>query len=275
MTSSDDHESLIPSELDRPPSPFLTSAVLSGAGKASSTLKQDIDAGQVPEDEGSRQTTDPSRRTRTPTRTPASHVPLKFRVVCPYWYHFGLCEKSDDLCKYSHIVSESTERMAFMPIRSRSHACGLPLCKFRDGSVPKSTPSRVEPTAFNHVDAPQALSSSVPPQPIQQAVRPSTITHTKDVRNQGTKRQLPHWDAPTSAQKRAKFMDYDDQADSSSRGSADCRVTCFFWYHGSCGRSEDERTGFRCQYKHGLTEPPSSKIASFPIAKMKVVCMLI
>lgn len=101
-------------------------------------------------------------------------------------------------------------------------------------------------------------------------------------RANNNKRTARHWDAPPSPTKRIKLIDYDDLESSRSSpplpeqsskfvefddlairtggvGNDDSEVTCFFWYHGTCSRSMDEKNGFKCHFKHGLTEPPSSK----------------
>ncbi|SMR44652.1 unnamed protein product [Zymoseptoria tritici ST99CH_3D1] len=99
-------------------------------------------------------------------------------------------------------------------------------------------------------------------------------------RANNNKRTARHWDAPPSPTKRIKLIDYDDLESSRSSpplpeqsskfvefddlairtggvGNDDSEVTCFFWYHGTCSRSMDEKNGFKCHFKHGLTEPPS------------------
>ncbi|KJX97548.1 hypothetical protein TI39_contig481g00029 [Zymoseptoria brevis] len=120
----------------------------------------------------------------------------------------------------------------------------------------------------------QPLSSKIP-----RAVQAQRANDHPNKAN-NNKRTARHWDAPPSSMKRTKLMDYDDLEGSRSSqpspeqiskfvefddlamrtaglGNDDSELTCFFWYHGKCSRSMDEKNGFKCHFKHGLTEPPS------------------
>jgi hypothetical protein len=63
-------------------------------------------------------------------------------------------------------------------------------------------------------------------------------------------------DVPAQQPSRSSTPELPNQA--TSKSSSESTQTCFFWYHGTCKRSQD-RQG--CQLRHALQNPPSMVVA--------------
>lgn len=100
------------------------------------------------------------------------------------------------------------------------------------------------------------------------------------------KNNVRHWDQP-----KQDFgcygIDYDDHSAASSpepdakrrrdhigEGDEKATAVCFFWYHGSCGRAKDSRTGYKCTHRHSLNDDEPEYVQPPPGYKHRAPCGL-
>lgn len=164
----------------------------------------------------------------------------KTRKVCPFWYHYGDCNKLDD-CQFLHSVDPSLpQTMKWMPSWQHStQGCGLALCPMRDGRKKKAgtelashSTTQLEGKSGRKRVSPGAVPQSQPEiQSGLKKVGPGAVSQPQtslQVDNQdGQKRKfaVPHRD--DMPEKRIKAMDYDDENGDSNED--DQATTCFFW----------------------------------------------
>ena len=123
--------------------------------------------------------------------------------------------------------------------------CGLELCPWTDVKWENKVKVSKEKGSVKWVKITAGhLASAKAPIAVE------SISILKGIKRKTSNR---HCDNPAPRAAKRTKIDYEDklQAGSTKEG------TCFFWYHGRCGRSSDHRNNYQCDYKHYLTDPPA------------------
>ncbi|GAB1730044.1 hypothetical protein NU195Hw_g5113t1 [Hortaea werneckii] len=195
---------------------------------------------------------------------PVDHTqkPLS-KKLCFIWYHTGHCDRNPErptkpgkLCPHLHSTKaiEQNTKLSHWPKFLHRKPCGLLWCPLKDVTWQKTPPKDMKVQkgtceAGSSADGTRASQKrkleEVTNSTVAKRPRTDQISAVK-VRQYGKCR-----DDPLKSSARRTDIEYDEhegEGVSPSEG-----VTCFFWYHGHCGRAADRG----CDYLHCLTDPPS------------------
>jgi len=183
--------------------------------------------------------------------------------LCFIWYHTGHCDRNPERptkpgksCRHLHSLkaSEQNIKLSHWPKFLHRRPCGLPLCPLKDVTWQKTQPKDTKAEKGTCLAGSSAGSARASQKRILDEVTTSTVAKrlrtdqapAAKVRQYGKCRDDPLKNS--ARQTDIEYDEYEGERLSPSEG-----VTCFFWYHGHCGRAADRG----CDYLHRLTDPPS------------------
>ena len=154
----------------------------------------------------------------------ASNVTEQEEETCFFWYH-GRCSRSlgarnNYQCSHSHELTDPPTMVRPPPGFVHSKSCGLEWCPGDGGGSAK--------------DSHKCLKTDI--KGLGASLEPGSAT---------TERVGVHEDGDEASGKQR-----------SNKQSNKSLETCFFWYHGTCKRTQDAHRNFQCSMRHELENPP-------------------